>query len=197
MFREVKTIVLLLLCALLLSVVFASSCTRTTKEVITHDTIFVAAHYMDSTSTIDVAHENNFVSKSDTIIKTKSDTVFKTISKTDSIFIKDSIYIKEKGDSVFIYKEKWNTKYIDRHDTILSARVDTVYRFRTDTIYKTKTDTLRIYRFIERNDSTHKATSSNTERVKQNRTLSWLKWLAVAIVAFAVVGWLVRAKRKM
>ena len=44
----------------------------------------------------------------------------------DSLVLKDSVYITEKGDTVLI--EKWHTQYRDR--------------WRTDTVYQSKTDSI-------------------------------------------------------
>lgn len=60
------------------------------------------------------------------INKTIKDTVYQ--SKYDSVYFKDSIYIREKGDSVFI--DKWHTQYKYKVDTsyIYKERVDTIYQ---------------------------------------------------------------------
>lgn len=44
----------------------------------------------------------------------------------DSIYIHDSIYVKDKGDT--IYFERWHTKYVDRlrTDTCLVERIDSI-----------------------------------------------------------------------
>ncbi len=44
----------------------------------------------------------------------------------DSIYVHDSTYIKENGDTVRI--ERWHTKYIEKqvHDTIYQSRTDSV-----------------------------------------------------------------------
>lgn len=46
----------------------------------------------------------------------------------DSVWLHDSIHIREFGDSVLIYK--YQTKYIER------LRTDTIYEHRVDTIAK-------------------------------------------------------------
>ena len=66
------------------------------------------------------------------ISETKHDTVY--VNKTeykdreihDSIYTHDSIYIREKGDTVIV--TKWHTQYVDRwrYDTI--STTDTVYK---------------------------------------------------------------------
>ena len=55
-----------------------------------------------------------------------NDTTIVTKHQRDSIWLHDSTYIKEKGDTVRI--EKWHTKYIEKqvHDTTYIAKVDTI-----------------------------------------------------------------------
>lgn len=49
----------------------------------------------------------------------RTDSLYLTVHERDSIHIKDSIYIREKGDTVFV--ERWRTQYSDR------VRTDTLY----------------------------------------------------------------------
>lgn len=60
------------------------------------------------------------------VIEHKTDTVIQTKVQKDSLFLHDSVYVKEKGDSVLI--ERWHTKYItrERHDTTYISKTDTV-----------------------------------------------------------------------
>lgn len=55
-----------------------------------------------------------------------NDTTIVTKHQRDSIWLHDSTYIKEKGDTVRI--EKWHTKYIEKqvHDTLYQSKVDSV-----------------------------------------------------------------------
>lgn len=55
-----------------------------------------------------------------------TDTVRISHNTRDSIYVHDSTYIKEKGDTVRI--ERWHTKYIEKqvHDTIYQSRTDSV-----------------------------------------------------------------------
>lgn len=55
-----------------------------------------------------------------------TDTVRISHNTHDSIYVHDSTYIKEKGDTVRI--ERWHTKYIEKqvHDTIYQSRTDSV-----------------------------------------------------------------------
>ena len=44
----------------------------------------------------------------------------------DSIFVRDSVYIKQKGDTVTEYRYKYVYKYKDRTDTLYISSRDTV-----------------------------------------------------------------------
>ena len=54
------------------------------------------------------------------------DTVYQSKVKWDSIYVQDSVYIREKGDTIFVNRTKF--KYIERlsRDTIYKTRVDSV-----------------------------------------------------------------------
>lgn len=56
----------------------------------------------------------------------KHDSVYFTQHQKDSIYIHDSIYQKEKGDTVLI--EKWHTRYIEKQvrDTLIQIQSDTI-----------------------------------------------------------------------
>lgn len=56
----------------------------------------------------------------------KHDSLYITQHQKDSIYIHDSIYQKEKGDTVLI--EKWHTRYIEKQvrDTLIQIQSDTI-----------------------------------------------------------------------
>lgn len=54
------------------------------------------------------------------------DTTYVEHFRIDSIFHRDSIYVKDKGDTVWIYKELWREKYKYIRDTVAVVRVDSV-----------------------------------------------------------------------
>ena len=58
----------------------------------------------------------------------RTDTVYIAHIVTDSVYQHDSIYIHDRGDTVWY--ERWHTQYRDR------LRIDTVYQARVDTIAK-------------------------------------------------------------
>lgn len=60
------------------------------------------------------------------VIEYHTDTLIQTKVLKDSVFLHDSISIKEKGDTVLI--EKWHTKYVKKqvHDTTYISKMDTV-----------------------------------------------------------------------
>jgi hypothetical protein len=61
-----------------------------------------------------------------TVEKVRNDTTFITKLVKDSVWLHDSVLVREKGDTVRI--EKWHTKYIEK------VRVDTSYVATHDTI---------------------------------------------------------------
>ena len=60
------------------------------------------------------------------VIEHRTDTVVKTHQRHDSIYVHDSTYIHERGDTVWV--ERWHTRWRDRLllDTIYEAVHDTV-----------------------------------------------------------------------
>lgn len=56
----------------------------------------------------------------------RHDTVYIQSLKLDSILVKDSIHITERGDTVTEFRLKYIYKYKDRTDTLYLSRVDTV-----------------------------------------------------------------------
>ena len=54
------------------------------------------------------------------------DSIYFTKVQRDSVWLHDSISVKEKGDTIRI--EKWHTKYIEKqvHDTTYVSKVDSV-----------------------------------------------------------------------
>ena len=59
-------------------------------------------------------------------IRYQRDTTYIDKVQIDSIYKRDSLYIKEKGDTVYIYKERIKEKYKFVHDTVRLVRVDSV-----------------------------------------------------------------------
>ena len=57
----------------------------------------------------------------------KTDSIYINKLQVDSIYMQDSVYVKEKGDTIYMYK----FKYLDRYKLL----TDTMYVNRTDTIY--------------------------------------------------------------
>lgn len=58
--------------------------------------------------------------------RVKTDTTYITKWQRDSVWLHDSIRVREKGDSVWI--ERWHTKFVDRevHDTLYQAKTDSI-----------------------------------------------------------------------
>ena len=61
-----------------------------------------------------------------TVEKVRTDTLQYYCSIRDSVYLHDSTFIREKGDTVWI--EKWHTKWRERlvHDTCYQSRTDTL-----------------------------------------------------------------------
>lgn len=55
-----------------------------------------------------------------------TDTMYVSKEKTDSIYVLDSVFVREKGDTLLI--EKTKLKYIERilHDTIYKSKTDSI-----------------------------------------------------------------------
>ena len=54
------------------------------------------------------------------------DTVYVNKQRVDSVMVRDSVHIIEKGDTVTEFRLKYIYKYKDRTDTLYLSRVDTV-----------------------------------------------------------------------
>lgn len=61
-----------------------------------------------------------------TVPEYHTDTLIQNTVLKDSVFLHDSIYHMEKGDTVLI--ERWHTRYKEKlvHDTLYQHRVDTI-----------------------------------------------------------------------
>lgn len=59
-------------------------------------------------------------------IHVQHDTTYIQKVQIDSVYKRDSIYVKDKGDTVWIYKELWREKYKYLRDTVAVVRVDSV-----------------------------------------------------------------------
>jgi hypothetical protein len=189
--KDLRTLLLLLLTMLIWAVVYnmLTSCTKTTQELVTtHDTVFVAHSSVDSTNTHHGASDSLVTAKTDTVYKVRTDTVVKTVTKKDSVVVRDSVYVRERGDSVYIYKEKWRERLVFAHDTLYKSRTDTLWRISRDTVWQSKTDTVVVYRSMERQDSTYQSKTDKEKQIKERRTLGWLKVLGVFALVFGALG---------
>lgn len=66
------------------------------------------------------------------------DSLFRVMMQRDSIYQRDSVYIREKGDTI--------TKYVERIRYQLERRTDTLYRdlLRIDTLVVVRTDSVTV-----------------------------------------------------
>lgn len=100
----------------------------------------------------------------------RTDTLRELVYERDSIFLRDSTWVSEhqRGDTIFVTKEKWHTVYQDRT--------------RTDTVYVSKTDSVQVPVVVE---------------VEKKATLpTWLK-LYFVLMGALVIGVLVYFLRKI
>ena len=56
----------------------------------------------------------------------RTDTVYFNHIRTDSVYVRDSIYVNQKGDTVTEYRYKYVYRYKDRIDTLYISSRDTV-----------------------------------------------------------------------
>lgn len=61
-----------------------------------------------------------------TVERVRTDTLRITKQQRDSIYLHDSTYIREKGDTLLI--ERWHTQYRER------LRIDTMYQSKVDSV---------------------------------------------------------------
>ena len=65
-----------------------------------------------------------------TVEKVRTDTTYITKHQRDSVWLHDSIHVKEelKGDTILLTTIKWHTKYVEKatHDTLYQHKTDTV-----------------------------------------------------------------------
>ena len=55
------------------------------------------------------------------------DTTYITNTRVDSTFKRDSVFVKEKGDTIYIYKEKIRERYRIVRDTLYRSKIDSIY----------------------------------------------------------------------
>lgn len=61
-----------------------------------------------------------------TLETVRSDTVYIQSAKVDSVMVRDSIYIVERGDTVTEHRYHYIYKYRDRVDTLYMSKTDTI-----------------------------------------------------------------------
>ena len=59
-------------------------------------------------------------------IRYQRDTTYVQQVNVDSVYRRDSVFVREKGDTVFIYKERIRDRYVFKHDTLRLVKVDSV-----------------------------------------------------------------------
>ena len=60
----------------------------------------------------------------------KCDTVYQSKIEHDSVYLHDSVYVKEwqKGDTIYRDRDRWHTKYVEKevHDTLYQSKTDSI-----------------------------------------------------------------------
>jgi hypothetical protein len=60
----------------------------------------------------------------------KRDTVYQSKIEHDSVYLHDSVYVKEwqNGDTIYRDRDRWHTKYVEKevHDTLYRSKVDSI-----------------------------------------------------------------------
>lgn len=100
------------------------------------------------------------------------DSIYFAKMQKDSIYIQDSIYIKEKGDKVFVDKFKYIYKYINIQDTCFIE----------------KTDSILIPYPIERKLTWWERKTKNLG--------DWIVELIIIFILYRLLGWLIKKTRK-
>ena len=158
---------------LLIVVLCFVSCTKTVKtNTETHDKLHVAKTHTDTLI--------SYQSARDTVYLSHTDTVYKTDVRHDSIVTKDSVFVRERNDSVYVYKERWNTK-------IVAVR-DTIYRSRTDTVYRNLIDTVTVYKTINNTDTINHLRDYTKSEVKEKKRIDiWFISIFSIVVVVSIV----------
>lgn len=100
------------------------------------------------------------------------DSIYFAKLQKENIYIQDSIYIKEKGDTVFVDKFKYIYKYVNIQDTCFIE----------------KTDSVLIPYPIERK-------LTWWERKTQNLG-DWIVEIIIIFILYRLLGWLIKKTRK-
>lgn len=99
------------------------------------------------------------------IERVRTDTTYLTRVRHDSIYVRDSIYVLQKGDTVTKTVERW--RYL--------------YRDRVDTLYKSMTDTVTVHD-VEYRDKPERWYETGFRRLGQLCALALLAWLLWCLV---------------
>ena len=57
--------------------------------------------------------------------QTMHDTTYVQHNYIDSLYVRDSVYIREKNDTIYQYVERWRNRYIYKTDTLYQSVHDT------------------------------------------------------------------------
>ena len=105
-----------------------------------------------------------------TVPEVRTDTIQITKQQRDSIWLHDSIFIseKQKDDTIYLYQERWHTKYIEK--------------IKTDTIYEHKVDSVGVPypvpKYVEKNLNWWQKTRMGVGSIALILLLCWCVWQA-------------------
>ena len=100
--------------------------------------MIIAAAMLTSCASTRRATSSRDTRDSTRIISQQVDSIYRQLMQRDSIYYRDSIYIKEKGDTVTYYIERLRYAYKIKTDTIYT------YKLKRDTVYAVRTDSIRV-----------------------------------------------------
>lgn len=62
--------------------------------------------------------------------RVRTDTLRMVTERRDSVWLHDSVFVERflRGDTVFVFQDRWHTKFVER------VLTDTVYRVRVDSV---------------------------------------------------------------
>ena len=106
------------------------------------------------------------------------DSLFRAIMAKDSIYQRDSVFVKEKADTIYKYVERVTYQY--------KMRYDTIYRdvFSRDTMFLSRVDSISIERpvYIEKQIKWY------------NQGFMWIGRLCFFVLVGWCLGWILRKK---
>lgn len=54
------------------------------------------------------------------------DSIYRTLVQRDSVYLQDSVFVRERGDTVYQYRYRYLFRDKVRHDTVYVAQIDSI-----------------------------------------------------------------------